>query len=372
MVRRRQTQPGMIGSAARRSMRTVAATSTALAGEEAERGRGEPGPGDAALHERGQQQCRRRRRRRARRASRRGGAGRRPSRPRGSCEVAHDQPEGDRADGQVDQEDPAPVGVGGEQPAERGAGDGRGGPDRGELRLDLRAFLERVEVGGEGLDGALEGAAAQALHDAEGDQRRHVPGARAEQRAEQEEDDAGDQDRLAAEGVGELAVDGQGDGDGEQVAGEQPGEDGEAAEVAHDLRDRGGDDRGVEGGERHGQHEGGDDRAAPARAGRSRRGAGAVRGALSRSVVLALFLVVRLTGPPPQLCVADTIPCGVTGRNGASRWVDAVPRSGGGRGAGAAAGAVSSCHGPPPWCGLPGAGASRALPLGPRGVGGRA
>jgi len=178
-------------------------------------------------------------------------------------QVTDDQPQGGRADGHVDQEDPPPVGVGGEQSAERGPGDRGHGPHRGQPGLDLGAFLQRVQVGGEGLHRALQCASAQALDDAEHDQRGHVPGGRAQQGADEEEGGARDEDGFAADGVGQLAVHRQGHRDGQQIAGEQPGEDGEAAEVADDLRDRGGHDSGVERGQGHGQHQRGDDRAAP-------------------------------------------------------------------------------------------------------------
>src|SRR5690606_11321112 len=152
---------------------------------------------------------------------------------------------------------------GGEEPAQAGPGDGRDRPHGGQPGLDPGALLQRVEVGGEGLHGGLEGPAAQALHDAEGDQGAHVPGQGAQQGAGQEQDRARDEDGFAAEGVGQLAVDREGDRDGEQVAGEQPGEVGEAAEVPDDLRDGGGDDGGVQRRQGHGQHQGGDDGPAP-------------------------------------------------------------------------------------------------------------
>ena len=262
MVRRRHTQPGMIGSAARRSTgprpRPARRSRPSRASEGADsQGQAMP-PWTSAVSRTPPQ---------AKTASApaqsiaAAAAGRRPRR---LAQVADDQPQGDRADRQVDQEDPAPVRVRGEQSAERRARHGGDRPHRGQPGLDLRPFLQRVQVGGEGLDRALERAAAQALDDPEGDQRAHVPGRRAQQGAEQEEADPGDQDRLAAEGVGELAVDGEGDGDGEQVAGEEPGEDGEAAEVADDLRYGGGDDGAVQRGERHAEHQGGDDGTAPA------------------------------------------------------------------------------------------------------------
>jgi hypothetical protein len=146
----------------------------------------------------------------------------------------------------------------------------REGPAIAEVAhtVDSLALLERVEVRGERLHRALQRAAAQTLHDPEGDERGHVPGGGAQQRAEEEDGGARDEDRLAAEGVGELPVHRQRDRHREQIAREQPGEDGEAAEVADDLRDGRGDDGGVERGQRHGEHQGGDDGAPAAARGR--------------------------------------------------------------------------------------------------------
>ena len=86
------------------------------------------------------------------------------------------------------------------------------------------------------------------------DQHRHAPGQRAQHRAEQEHPDAVVHQRLAAELVGELAVDRHGRGLREQVDREQPRELPEAAEVPHDRRHRGRDDRLVERHERRRQH----------------------------------------------------------------------------------------------------------------------
>ncbi len=227
--------------------------------QQSERGRGQPGPGDPALHQREEQQSAAGEDAEGARPVDRAAA---PGGPYGLDEVAGEHPQGEAAQGQVEEEDPAPVGVRGDESAERGARHGGGGPHGGHPGLDPRALLERVQVGGQGLHGALEGAAAQPLDDAEGDEGGHVPGEGAQQRADDEQGYAEEQDRLAAEGVGELPVDGEGDGDREQVAGEEPGEDGEPAEVADDLGDGGGDDGVVEGYEAHAQHEGGDERGA--------------------------------------------------------------------------------------------------------------
>src|SRR5690606_2767997 len=136
------------------------------------------------------------------------------------------------------------------------------------------------------------------------DQGAHVPGQGAQQGAGQEQDRARDEDGFAAEGVGQLAVDREGDRDGEQVAGEQPGEVGEAAEVPDDLQDGGGDDGGVQRRRGHGRHQGGDDGPAPVGGGRGCAGAGRRTGAAHggvasrRSVTVAHVPVVSFPAPP--------------------------------------------------------------------------
>ena len=96
-----------------------------------------------------------------------------------------------------------------------------------------------------------------------GDQRRHRPGhARTAASRATNTDDAEGDHRLAAEDVGELAVDRHGHGLGQQVGAEQPGELAEAADVADHARDGGGDHRAVQGDQRGGQHDRAEDRPA--------------------------------------------------------------------------------------------------------------
>ncbi len=260
--------------------------------EQGERGRRQPRPRHPALHQSGEQGAAAGEHgQRARPVDTRARAGRLAC---GLVQVTDDQPQGEGADRQVDEEDPAPVGVRGQHTAQAGARDCGHRPHRGQPGLDPGPVLERVQVGGERLHGALEGAAAQALQDAEGDQGAHVPGEGAQQGAGEEQCRPRHQDRFAAVGVGELAVDGERDGDGQQIAGEEPGEEREATEVADDLRDGGGDDRGVECRQRHREHQGGHYGAAPvrarARSGRVHRGSGAVHAVHPGTSVLAFPL----------------------------------------------------------------------------------
>ncbi len=81
-----------------------------------------------------------------------------------------------------------------------------------------------------------------------------------EHRAGEEDDDRRQEHGLAPVHVAELAVDRRRDGRGEQVRGDDPGEVAEAAEVADDRRQRGRDDRLVERGQEHAEHQRGEDR----------------------------------------------------------------------------------------------------------------
>ena len=82
-----------------------------------------------------------------------------------------------------------------------------------------------------------------------------------EHRAGEEDEDRGQEDGLAPVHVAELAVDRRRDRRREQVRGDDPREVVEAAEVADDRRQRGRDDRLVERGQEHAEHQRGEDRA---------------------------------------------------------------------------------------------------------------
>jgi len=110
----------------------------------------------------------------------------------------------------------------------------------------------------------LNGARTDALQQAESDQHRHRGRKAGEQRADEEDDDAEDQHRLAAKNVGQLTVD-----DGrcrlrQQERRKHPRVIGEAAEVADDARHGCRDDGGFDRHHEVGEHDGGDDIAAPA------------------------------------------------------------------------------------------------------------
>ena len=106
----------------------------------------------------------------------------------------------------------------------------------------LAALVRRIEVADDGHGGRLNRARADALHEPEHDQRRHRPGESAEHRAEQEDRDADQHHRLAADEIGELAEHHGGRGLRQQEGGEHPAIELQSAELADDLRHRGRDD----------------------------------------------------------------------------------------------------------------------------------
>jgi hypothetical protein len=93
------------------------------------------------------------------------------------------------------------------------------------------------------------------LEGPEGDQLAHVLGQAAQGRAGQKDHDRGQEDRLAAIEVADLAPERRGGGGGEQVGGDHPGQVVEAAQVADDRGQGGGDDRLIEGAQQHREQE---------------------------------------------------------------------------------------------------------------------
>ena len=75
----------------------------------------------------------------------------------------------------------------------------------------------------DGLGDGLQGAAAEALDDAEDDEFAQAGGGAAKHGADGEQNQADKQETLAPEPEGEPAGDGQDDGVGDQVGGEHPG-----------------------------------------------------------------------------------------------------------------------------------------------------
>ena len=148
------------------------------------------------------------------------------------------------------------------RPPSVGPDDRRDAPHAGDVPLRLGPLRDRVDVARDGDGHRLDGPRAQALHRAERDQCRHAPREPAEDRPEQEQADAQQDHRLAADGVRQLGVDRDAHRLRQQVHREQPREAGEAAEVRDDRRHRGGQDRRVDGDQAGGDHDRDEDRPA--------------------------------------------------------------------------------------------------------------
>ena len=177
-------------------------------------------------------------------------------------EVPPDQHAGEEAERHVDEEDPAPEVQLGEEAAERRSDDRGRAPDAGDVALDPGPLRDGVDVAGDGDRHRLDRAGAEALQGTEGDERRHAPRQAAQDGTQQKDPDAEQHERLSADRVGELRVDRDRHGLGEQVDREQPGERGEPAELADDRRNRRRQHRGVDGDEPRRHHEGEQDRTA--------------------------------------------------------------------------------------------------------------
>ena len=105
---------------------------------------------------------------------------------RSSRGTASQHERGGGADRDVDEEDPAPVDVVGEDAAERGPDHRGDAPDAGDVALHLGPLGQGVEVADDRHRHRLDGARTEALQRPEDDQRRHAPGEAAEHRAEHE------------------------------------------------------------------------------------------------------------------------------------------------------------------------------------------
>ena len=99
------------------------------------------------------------------------------------------------------------------------------------------------------------GAGADALDAAEEDELRHVLGQAGQGRADQEDDDADHEHRLAAVEVGQLAVERDADRAGQQVDRDDPDVEVVAAQLGDDRRQRRADDRLVEGAQEQPEHD---------------------------------------------------------------------------------------------------------------------
>ncbi len=118
--------------------------------------------------------------------------------PRRIFDHAGDEDEGEDADGNVDEEDPAPGEVVGDPAAESGADGWREDGDEAVEGKGLAALLGFKGVGHDGLGHGLHAAAAGALNDAEDEQ--HGQGGRraAKEAGDGEDGDAEDEEVASA------------------------------------------------------------------------------------------------------------------------------------------------------------------------------
>ena len=175
----------------------------------------------------------------------------------------HEQRE--RADRQVDVEDPAPGEVVDEEAADQRP-DHRGDAEhRAEHALVLAAVARRDDVADDGDRRHQQAARAEALEAAERDQLGHVLRDAAERGADEEGHDRDLEHDLASVEVAELPVQRAGHRRREQVGGHDPGQVLEAAEVADDRRQRRRHDRLVERREQDDEHQRAEDDPNPGR-----------------------------------------------------------------------------------------------------------
>ena len=172
--------------------------------------------------------------------------------PAGAYALALEQDEGpdqgDRAEGDVDEQHPAPARSLRQQAAEEdagGAADPRDGRPHAEGGVAVTRAAEGARQCGEG--GWRHHGRPDALGKAGGDEQRAGVGETAEQRRTRENDQAGDQNAAAAEQVGHAAAEEQETAVGEDVAVDHPLQALlTEAEIALDRRQGDVEDRGVE------------------------------------------------------------------------------------------------------------------------------
>ena len=160
----------------------------------------------------------------------------------------------------VDVEDPAPGERGGDEPAEQRAADGGEHHHDHHVAHVAAALARRHDVAERRHRADHQPAGPQPLDGAERDQLRHGLRQAGQRRADQEDDDRGDEELLPPVHVAELAVERRGDRGREDVGRHHPGQVRDPAQVAHDPRQRGAHDEVVEHGQqdRHqqpGQHD---------------------------------------------------------------------------------------------------------------------
>ena len=166
---------------------------------------------------------------------------------------------GEEAQRQVDEEDRAPAEVLGEKPADDGSEGGGGDRDARKVALEARPLARRDGLADQRLRQRHEAAAAQTLQHAGKAQHLDAGGGGAGERGEEEDAERHEHHALAAPHVAQLPVDRGGDGGGEQIGDDYPGDALDAAERGGNVGERSGDDGLVDHGQEHRQHDGGKD-----------------------------------------------------------------------------------------------------------------
>jgi hypothetical protein len=161
---------------------------------------------------------------------------------------------------QIDVEDPAPGQLIDEEAAEQRPDQSRQAPNAAEQPLIAPPLARRNEIADHRDRRHHQAAAADPLHEAEGDELDHVAAQAASSRPRQEHHDRRLQDDLPSVEIAELAVDRRDDGRGEKIRRDDPGEVGQAAQLADNGGQRGRDDRLVERREQQNQHQCGERR----------------------------------------------------------------------------------------------------------------
>ena len=180
---------------------------------------------------------------------------------RGQVQHAGDDDDREDADGHVDEEHPPPARDpedrlrAREEPADDGAEHRRGAEDGEEVALVAGALPGGDEVAEDRDRERHEATRAEALHAAVDRQLVHRVRGAGQQRADHEDRDRDQVQRLAAVDVGELAVQRRRDRGRQQVGGGHPRLQGQAVQVVADGPDGRRDDRLVERGEEHAEHE---------------------------------------------------------------------------------------------------------------------
>ena len=178
-----------------------------------------------------------------------------PDRGRVQVQPGGDDQDGERADRHVDVEDPAPREVVDEEAAEQRPGDRCDSEDGADQAHVAPSLPRRDDVGDDRLRPDHQSSGADPLQCAEADQLAHRLREPGQHRSGEEDQDRREEERLAADHVAELAVHRSRDRRGEQVGGHHPREVVEPAQVANDRRERGRNDRLIERGQEHPEHQ---------------------------------------------------------------------------------------------------------------------